>query len=138
MTPSVSAESTSASSPTVGALFALINDARLSAGKPPMGFLNPFLYSNADAFTDVTQGTNAVNRGGGNVRAGYAATKGWDAATGLGTPKFSKLLSAAMAAAGNSVLLLGGLRAGNTPLLASVTVRRGEDGWALRVNFCSA
>ena len=28
---------------------------------------------------------------------GWAAAKGWDAATGLGTPHFDKLLTAAMA-----------------------------------------
>jgi hypothetical protein len=31
------------------------------------------------------------------VPYGFAAAKGWDAATGLGTPHFDKLLAAAMA-----------------------------------------
>ncbi len=79
---------TSASSPTVAALFALINDARLAAGKPPMGFANPFIYQNPDAFTDVTVGDNGV----------WKCEIGWDPVTGLGTPKFDKLLAAAMAA----------------------------------------
>lgn len=32
---------TSASSPVVGSLITLINDARLAAGKGPVGFINP-------------------------------------------------------------------------------------------------
>ena len=90
---------TSASAPAFAAMVSLLNAARLQAGKPVMGFLNPFLYQNADAFTDVTKGTNAIGRGTGPVPIGYAASKGWDAATGLGTPIFKKLLAAALATA---------------------------------------
>ena len=90
---------TSASSPTFAAMVSLLNEARLKAGKPPMGFLNPFLYANAGAFFDVTKGTNAYGRGPFTTPIGYAATAGWDAATGLGTPHFDKLLAAAMKAA---------------------------------------
>ena len=61
--------------------------------KPPMGFINPFLYQNAAAFTDITVGDNA-ERG-----PGWKCAVGWDAVTGLGTPIFPKLLAAAMAAA---------------------------------------
>jgi len=88
---------TSASSPAFAGLISLINDALLQAGKPRLGFLNPFLYTNSDAFTDVTKGTNAIGRGTGPAPLGYAAAPGWDAATGLGTPIFSKLLAAALA-----------------------------------------
>ena len=35
---------TSAAAPTLGGMVGSINDALLSAGKPPLGFLNPFLY----------------------------------------------------------------------------------------------
>ena len=95
---------TSASSPTFAATVSLINEERLKADKPPMGFLNPFLYANEAAFVDVTTGTNAISRGGGTpLRYGYAATTGWDAATGLGTPHFEKLLTAAMAATNPAV-----------------------------------
>lgn len=90
---------TSASSPAFAGLISLINEARLQAGSPPMGFLNPFLYKNADAFFDVVKGTNAHPRGPGDTPYGYAAAEGWDAATGLGTPHFDKLLSAALKAA---------------------------------------
>ena len=64
-----------------------------------MGFINPFLYSNPDAFFDVVEGTNAIGRGTGPLEYGYAAAPGWDPATGLGTPNFEKLLAAAMYAA---------------------------------------
>merc|ERR1711957_376548 len=40
---------TSASTPTFASLVGLLNEARLKAGKPAMGHLNPFLYQNPDA-----------------------------------------------------------------------------------------
>lgn len=36
---------TSASSPVVGSLITLINDARLAAGKGPVGFINPSVHT---------------------------------------------------------------------------------------------
>lgn len=51
---------TSASSPTFAGVIALINDQLLAAGKPVLGFLNPFIYSTAStAFTDITIGHNS-------------------------------------------------------------------------------
>jgi len=88
---------TSASSPAFAGYVSLINEARLKAGKPQMGFINPFLYQNPHAFFDVAKGTNAIGRGTGSLKYGYAAAPGWDAATGLGTPLFDALLQAAMA-----------------------------------------
>lgn len=89
---------TSASSPAFAGYVSLLNEARFKAGKPQMGFFNPFAYQNPGAFTDVTHGTNAIDRGGGPMTYGFAAAPGWDAATGLGTPRFDKLLAAALAA----------------------------------------
>jgi len=86
---------TSASTPMFSAVVSLLNEARLQAGKPPMGFLNPFIYQNKQAFTDVTLGTNAIGRDGIKVPEGFECERGWDPATGLGTPIFSKLLAAA-------------------------------------------
>jgi subtilase family serine protease len=88
---------TSASSPAFAGMVALLNEARLNAGKPAMGFLNTFLYKNEDAFTTVTLGSNKVGRGGQALPYGFNCSAGWDPATGLGTPKFDKLLAAAMA-----------------------------------------
>ena len=69
---------TSASAPAFAALVSLINDARLSAGKPQLGFLNPFLYQNSGtAFTDVVQGDNRMDRRG--ERSPY----GWNCARSL-------------------------------------------------------
>jgi len=93
---------TSASTPTFAALISLLNEARLQAKMPPMGFLNPFVYKHADtAFFDVVKGTNAIGRGTGPLEYGFNCTKGWDPATGVGTPHFGKLLAAAMGTANN-------------------------------------
>ncbi|CAK5279188.1 unnamed protein product, partial [Mycena citricolor] len=87
---------TSASSPTFAAVIALINDRLVAAGKPVLGFLNPFLYANLGAFNDITVGHNSgfVCPESG---VGFDATTGWDPLTGLGTPNFTSLLAAAMA-----------------------------------------
>jgi len=83
---------TSASTPSWGAIISLLNEECLSAseGKKTLGFVNPLLYQNADAFNDITKGSNAV---GENAASGWKCTEGWDAATGLGTPKFTNLQS---------------------------------------------
>jgi len=78
---------TSASSPTFTGIISLLNDARLKAGKPSLGFLNPFLYSQGfKGLNDITVGHNA-----GCGTEGFNATVGWDPVTGLGTPNFEKL-----------------------------------------------
>ena len=77
--------------PVVAGVVAKLNEARLSLGKPPLGFLNPLLYSNsmAGALHDVTTGHNSGENGG---RGGFYAAAGWDPVTGLGTPNFEELL----------------------------------------------
>ncbi|KIP02046.1 hypothetical protein PHLGIDRAFT_79697 [Phlebiopsis gigantea 11061_1 CR5-6] len=88
---------TSAASPTFASVIALINDRLVAAGKPVLGFLNPWIYSSASsAFTDVTEGKN-VGYTCPNSAISFTATEGWDPLTGFGTPVFSKLLAAAMA-----------------------------------------
>ena len=89
---------TSASAPAFAGYVSLLNEARLLARKPVLGFLNPFLYANPTAFTDIVKGTNAIDRASDPLPYGFAAAKGWDPATGLGTPIFDKLLKAALAA----------------------------------------
>jgi len=83
---------TSASTPSWGAIISLLNEECLSAsgGSKTLGFVNPLFYQNADAFTDITKGSNAI---GENANSGWKCTEGWDAATGLGTPKFTNLQS---------------------------------------------
>ncbi|KAJ6476607.1 peptidase S8/S53 domain-containing protein [Mycena vulgaris] len=88
---------TSASTPTVAAMIALINDRLITAGKPILGFLNPFIYSKASsAFTDITIGHNSGFSCPASSVA-FDAAVGWDPLTGFGTPKFPELLAAAMA-----------------------------------------
>ena len=74
-------------------LFVFFNE-NLEKHKKPLGFLNPFLYQNSDAFTDIIQGTNAIGRGTGPIKYGFNCTAGWDPATGMGSPNFAKLLKA--------------------------------------------
>jgi subtilase family serine protease len=89
---------TSASAPTFAAVVSLLNEALLQKGHKQMGNLNQWIYQNTGAFTDVTVGTNAIGRGTGPIAYGFNCTKGWDPATGVGTPIFPKMLAAAIAA----------------------------------------
>ncbi|KAI8669497.1 Peptidase S53 domain-containing protein [Fusarium keratoplasticum] len=91
---------TSVAAPTFGAMIALINNERFKKGKPPMGFLNPWLYKTGKAgFTDITQGKSVGCTGESYIRlpspvisnAGWKAVKGWDPVTGWGTPLFDRL-----------------------------------------------
>ncbi|KAF9046284.1 subtilisin-like protein [Panaeolus papilionaceus] len=84
---------TSASSPVVGSIITLVNDARLAIGKKPVGFLNPLLYSPLfrGAFNDITSGGNQ-----GCGTPGFTATTGWDPVTGVGTPNLTKLIELAL------------------------------------------
>jgi kumamolisin len=71
---------TSAVAPLWAGLIALVNQ---SAGKRS-GFVNPTLYANPGAFTDITSGNNN----------GFSAGPGWDPVTGLGSPVGMAVLSA--------------------------------------------
>ncbi len=94
---------TSAASPQLAALTALANEKRADAKKPPLGNINPLLYSNPGWFTDVVpvvQGTaqsgHLVNNqlwqynADGSVSPGpvpgWPTLPGYDMTTGLGTP----------------------------------------------------
>ncbi|KAK4897124.1 Tripeptidyl-peptidase sed2 [Elasticomyces elasticus] len=97
---------TSASSPAFAGIIAILNGLRIQAGKPTLGFLNPWIYSTAyKALNDVVLGGS---RGctGEDIYSGlptpfvpYAswnATPGWDPVTGYGTPDFQKLMALAL------------------------------------------
>ena len=77
---------TSASTPVWSAVVALLNSIRLARGDTPLGFLNPVLYSNPSAFTDIVSGSNDAGTG-----IGFNASKGYDPCTGLGTIDYNKL-----------------------------------------------
>ncbi|GCE18539.1 S53 family peptidase [Dictyobacter kobayashii] len=86
---------TSAAAPMFAAYTALANQQSLSQGYFNLGFMNPLLYGlaqnptlYANDFHDITTGNN--NLVGGSQ---YAATGGYDLATGLGTVKSGTLFS---------------------------------------------
>jgi len=81
---------TSCASPTFTGIFALLNDIRLKAGKPTLGFANPLFYKNQAMFNDITSGSNPGN-GAGCGSKGFEAIKGWDPVTGLGTPNYAAM-----------------------------------------------
>ncbi|KAI0674156.1 subtilisin-like protein [Trametes maxima] len=88
-----SIQGTSAASPTVASIIALLNDRLAAAGKPPLGFLNPWLYKEGlNAFTDITTGNSSIKCSSNDTLRGFDAVPGWDPVTGLGTPRFDKLL----------------------------------------------
>jgi tripeptidyl-peptidase-1 len=77
---------TSAACPVAAGIFARLNGIRLASNGKPLGFLNPFLYQNPKAFNDVKEGKIT-----GGTAGGFTAIKGYDFATGLGTPDYEKL-----------------------------------------------
>ena len=78
---------TSASTPVFASIIAKINDARLSVGKRPVGFINPVLYANQYVLNDVVSGSNY-----GCGAPAFKAAVGWDPVTGLGTPDYERML----------------------------------------------
>lgn len=86
---------TSMSTPLTASIVNLINEARLKAGKSPVGFIKPALYkAPADIFNDVTVGnmTDPDNPAAGNCGTGigFSAVPGYDPVSGLGTPRYEK------------------------------------------------
>uniref|UniRef100_A0A7S4I467 Peptidase S53 domain-containing protein n=2 Tax=Vannella robusta TaxID=1487602 RepID=A0A7S4I467_9EUKA len=82
---------TSASTPAVAGMFSLINDLRLQQQLPPLGFLNPALYTmlQTSCYNDILRGNN----GDQPCCEGFTAQSGWDPMTGLGSPNFPALES---------------------------------------------
>ena len=68
---------TSAVAPLWAGLIARINAAK----RGPVGLINPALYGTARALRDITQGNNGD----------FAASQGWDACTGLGSPSGAQI-----------------------------------------------
>ncbi|KAH8704965.1 peptidase S8/S53 domain-containing protein [Talaromyces proteolyticus] len=85
-------DGTSAATPAAAGVITLVNDALIAAGKRPLGFLNPWLYSEAyTTFNDITNGSSL-----GCNTSGFPAKEGWDAVTGFGTFNFPKLKDLAL------------------------------------------
>ena len=85
-----SVDGTSCATPTFAGIVSLLNDIRLNAGKSTLGFLNPLLYLTlkGEGFIDITEG---ANKGDILFCPGFKAIKGWDPASGWGSPDFSVL-----------------------------------------------
>ena len=61
-------------SQTAAGVISLLNDFRISNGKPPLGFLNPLLYTSAsEGFNEITSGSNP-----GCGTQGFEAMAGWN------------------------------------------------------------
>lgn len=85
-----SVSGTSASTPVMGGVMALLNAVLLSRGDAPLGFVNPALYALYGASSvgfDVVEGNNLHKP----CAEGFSAAPGWDAVSGLGTPLWSTL-----------------------------------------------
>ncbi|KAI0062168.1 family S53 protease [Artomyces pyxidatus] len=82
-------DGTSCSTPITASIVALLNDELITAGKSPLGFLNPFIYQNQALFTDIISGTNP-----GCGTNGFTAGVGWDPVTGVGSPVYANLRTA--------------------------------------------
>jgi len=87
-------DGSSMATPIVAAIFTRINDERIAAGKSTVGFVNPTLYANPQMFNDITVGDQSSY---GCGTKGFSCVPGWDPVTGLGTPKYDKLLEVFMA-----------------------------------------
>jgi tripeptidyl-peptidase-1 len=80
---SYNVDGTSAASPVMAAMMALVNNERLLAGKKPLGLVTPLLYqlavTNPEIFNDVVEGTNNCAAGGATkicCTNGFSAAKG--------------------------------------------------------------
>lgn len=67
---------TSCASPTFASVVALVNEALLAAGRPVLGWLNPWLYVDGwRGLTDITTGNNFACS---DFTTGFQAAVGWD------------------------------------------------------------
>ncbi len=93
---------TSAATPFMAAMVALVLQQERKAGRPPLGSLNPLLYRLArgpgyhSIFYDIAQGTSSrrPRSAVGKTPAGGAAQPGYDLATGLGSLNATAFASA--------------------------------------------
>ena len=84
---------TSAVAPLWASLIALINQALQANGQNQVGFLTPLIYRSPavkEAFRDIVEGNNDID---GKLKK-YAAGRGWDPCSGMGSPNALKLLNA--------------------------------------------
>lgn len=98
------AAGTSVGAPQWAGILAIADEERAAAHKPPLGFVNPALYSIASShgsdFHDITDGNNTY-LGADVTIDGFNAGPGYDVATGLGTPNAAGLISDLVASGGS-------------------------------------
>jgi tripeptidyl-peptidase-1 len=70
---------TSAATPVIAGMIALVNSQRLARGESTMGFINPFLYAKGSSFViDITSGSNFCTKSASLCcTQGFQATAGW-------------------------------------------------------------
>ncbi|KAF2078698.1 hypothetical protein CYY_000069 [Polysphondylium violaceum] len=92
-------DGTSASAPIFAGLITILNDIRLNAGLPRLGFVNPLFYQIAqqhpDAFYDVIVGNNRCGLSDYSPVCcdfGYSALDGFDTVGGIGRPSMKVLM----------------------------------------------
>ena len=89
---SESVSGTSCAAPIFSGVISLLNAARTQQGKNPLGWINPWIYSNPSMFNDQTSGLNSYL-----CCQGFHAISGWDPVTGNGSPNYAAMLTAALA-----------------------------------------
>ena len=88
-------DGTSASAPSVSGMISILNNLRVSQGKPTLGPVAPLLYHMAtqcsDCFKDIAVGSNNSTEEDPNCQYGYHAIEGYDPVYGLGVPNFDRM-----------------------------------------------
>jgi uncharacterized repeat protein (TIGR01451 family) len=111
---------TSCAAPLWAGFTALVNQQAAALGRPPVGFINPAIYTLAqgasynNVFNDTTVGNNTWSLSPTN----FFAIPGYDLCTGLGTPKGTNLINA----------LAGGLANITSPVISPPPMPPG--GWS--------
>ena len=87
---------TSCAAPLCAGFMALVNQQAAATGKPPIGFVNPAIYTIGAAanYTSVFHDTTTGNNTSSSSPTKFYATAGYDLCTGWGTPAGQKLIDA--------------------------------------------
>jgi hypothetical protein len=107
-------QGTSIAAPLWAGFMALVNQQAAAAGRAPIGFANPSIYTlakgtnYANYFHDITLGDNFSSAS----PTDYPATPGYDLCTGWGTPTGTNLINALVALADTSIIQNGGFESG--------------------------
>jgi tripeptidyl-peptidase-1 len=89
----IAVDGTSQSCPIMAGIFSMINDARLNAGLPPLGFAAPRIWKLAqqfpgEVFEDVSKGNSRTSCDNGFP----SVANGWDPNTGWGRPIWTGMM----------------------------------------------